>query len=64
MHREMKELTQGLENVHVIEKRHATIWAGASLLTMHLHCMRELFKQTHWDWDYFLNLSESDYPVK
>ena len=45
--------------------RHASIWGGASLLTMLLGCMRDLLtNRGHWSWDYVINLSESDYPVK
>lgn len=64
LHREVKKVTEKFDNVFVTNKRLATIWGGASLLTMHLSCMRELFSFTHWAWDYFLNLSESDYPIK
>lgn len=44
-------------------KRFATIWGGASLLSMLLSSMKELLK-LGWEWDFVLNLSESDYPVK
>ena len=43
------------------------IWGGSSLLTTHLrimHDLTELKKNKTWDWDYFWNLSESDFPVK
>ena len=43
----------------------ATIWGGASLLQMLLLAMEDLqFVLTDWNWDYFINLSESDYPLK
>ena len=43
----------------------ATIWGGASLLQMLLKAIRDLeYVLTDWNWDYFINLSESDYPIK
>ena len=58
-------MAEDYENVRLVKKRYATIWGGASLLSMHLQCMRELLEDNQdWDWDYFINLSESDFPVK
>jgi len=31
---------------------------------MLLKAMDDLLKMTDWKWDFFINLSESDYPVK
>lgn len=50
-------------NIRLTRRRYATIWGGASLLTMLLSCMQELVSLP-WKWDFVLNLSESDYPVK
>lgn len=50
-------------NIRLTRRRFATIWGGASLLKMLLSCMQELL-QLDWKWDFVLNLSESDYPVK
>ena len=44
-----------------------TIWGGASLLKMHLKALDDLyqFKESgKWNWDFIINLSESDFPVK
>lgn len=42
-------------------RRLNTIWGGTSLLQMYLNAMEDLaFAQ----WDFLINLSESDYPVK
>ena len=43
-----------------------TIWGGASLLTVLLNAMRELLTMSDWSssWDYVINLSESDFPIK
>ncbi|CAG9771125.1 unnamed protein product [Ceutorhynchus assimilis] len=50
-------------NIHLTRKRFATIWGGASLLEMLRSCMSELL-QMNWNWEFILNLSESDFPVK
>jgi hypothetical protein len=45
----------------------STIWGGASLLKMHLKALEELYdlkENGQWDWDFVLNLSETDFPVK
>ena len=54
-------------NIRVANWSMATIWGGSSLLTMHLKAMTELVKLKSskiWDWDYIINLSEADYPIK
>ena len=63
MFRELLELEK-FPNIRLVRDRLATIWGGASLLQMLVHCMSELKKIQDWQWDYVLNLSESDYPVK
>ncbi len=43
------------------------IWGGSSLITCHLRLMQDLEDMKSngtWNWDYFINLSESDFPVK
>ena len=64
MYREVKALADQFDNVRVVENRRATIWGGASLLQMLLQTMREALDMTDWHWDFYLNLSESDYPLK
>ncbi len=62
--RELAKL-EALPNVRMMRtRRFATIWGGASLLQMLLHCIKELLSMSNWHWDFVLNLSESDYPVK
>ena len=63
MYRELSQLETKYPNIRLARKRHATIWGGASLAQMLLDCFREL-STLSWKWDYVLNLSESDYPVK
>ena len=65
MHREVSKLASILPNMRLVSKRYSTIWGGASLLTMLLSALRELLAMPDWtDWDFVLNLSESDFPVK
>jgi hypothetical protein len=60
----MKDLeSQFPENIHVTSNRRSTIWGGASLLSMITGCFKDLL-QMPWEWDFVLNLSESDYPLK
>ncbi|CAG7727632.1 unnamed protein product, partial [Allacma fusca] len=54
-------------NVRFVAKRRATIWGGASLLSVLLSAMEDLVKHAddwNWKWDYVINLSESDFPLK
>ena len=52
------------ENVKIAEKSFATIWGGAHLLNMHLDVMKYLLEKSEWHWDFILNLSEAEFPVK
>ncbi|VDK80693.1 unnamed protein product [Onchocerca ochengi] len=54
----------GFENVYLMKKRYATIWAGATLLSMILDVLKTALYSLNWtSWDFMLNLSESDFPV-
>ncbi|CAG5128244.1 unnamed protein product, partial [Candidula unifasciata] len=65
MYRELLPLEQCFSNVMLTRHRFSTIWGGASLLQAHLSFLRELFDdKPAWNWDYYINLSESDYPIK
>jgi len=64
LYRELSKLIGHFSNIRMAVTRYSTIWGGASLLTMLLNAMSELLAMSDWHWDYFLNLSESDYPVK
>ncbi|XP_041362874.1 xylosyltransferase 2-like [Gigantopelta aegis] len=64
MFRELLPLENRLANVHLTKTRFSTIWGGASLLQAHLTFMKELMTLKEWKWDYYINLSESDYPIK
>lgn len=67
MYREMLEVEKKCKrnNIKVAKgsMRHASIWGGASLLTTFITSARQMLNHsTHWD--YLVNLSESDFPVK
>lgn len=43
------------------------IWGGSSLTYLHLRAMKDLLDlkaKENWNWDYVLNLSEADFPIK
>ncbi|CAG4947735.1 unnamed protein product [Parnassius apollo] len=63
MHRKLSVLEQQFPNVRLARERYATIWGGASLLKMLLSSMKDFFA-LGWRWDYVINLSESDFPIK
>ncbi|PSN41238.1 Xylosyltransferase oxt [Blattella germanica] len=63
LYRELLVLERTIPNVRLARQRFATIWGGASLLQMLLMSMSELL-EFGWDWDFVINLSESDFPVK
>ena len=55
------ELSELNSNLMVTNQRFYTIWGGSQLLEMLLNSF-QLLLQT--EWDYVINLSESDYPIK
>ncbi|XP_030372520.1 xylosyltransferase oxt [Scaptodrosophila lebanonensis] len=63
LYRKLLELEPKFPNIRLARTRFSTIWGGASLLTMLLHCMQDLLKSSA-EWDFVINLSESDFPVK
>lgn len=55
------------ENIYMPDWSEATMWGGTSLLQMHLKVFKELLQMRHdsnWQWDYVINLSETDFPIK
>ena len=51
-------------NVVLARERYRTMWGGITLLEMLLSVMREALWGIDWDWDYFINLSGSDFPLR
>ncbi|XP_078140609.1 xylosyltransferase 1-like [Centroberyx gerrardi] len=64
LHREVLLLASQYPNVRVTSWRMSTIWGGASLLTMYLRSMEDLLQMADWSWDFFINLSAADYPIR
>uniref|UniRef100_A0AAX7UJH0 Xylosyltransferase 1 n=1 Tax=Astatotilapia calliptera TaxID=8154 RepID=A0AAX7UJH0_ASTCA len=64
LHRQVQTLATQYPNVRVTPWRMATIWGGASLLTMYLRSMADLLAMRDWSWDFFINLSAADYPIR
>ncbi|CAL8358790.1 unnamed protein product [Boreogadus saida] len=64
LHRQVRTLASQYPNVRVTPWRMATIWGGASLLTMYLRAMADLLAMRDWSWDFFINLSAADYPIR
>ncbi|XP_063241407.1 xylosyltransferase oxt [Bacillus rossius redtenbacheri] len=61
--RELLVLEHQFKNIKLARHRFATIWGGASLLQMLLTSLGELV-ELGWQWDFVINLSESDFPIK
>ena len=64
MHRELARVAETMPNLRLARHRFTTIWGGSSLLSMLLSSFQDLLDMDDWPWDFVLNLSESDYPVK
>uniref|UniRef100_A0A8C5H5X0 Xylosyltransferase 1 n=1 Tax=Gouania willdenowi TaxID=441366 RepID=A0A8C5H5X0_GOUWI len=64
LHRQVQAMASLYPNVRVTPWRMATIWGGASLLTMYLRSMADLLAMRDWSWDFFINLSAADYPIR
>ena len=64
LHRELAKTAQRFRNIRLTPWRLPTIWGGASLLQVYLRCMEDLLNMEDWEWDFFINLSESDLPIR
>ncbi|CAF95645.1 unnamed protein product, partial [Tetraodon nigroviridis] len=64
MHREVLQVAQQYPNIRATPWRMVTIWGGASLLKAYLHSMQDLLSMLDWKWDFFINLSATDFPTR
>uniref|UniRef100_A0A7M4ENW9 Xylosyltransferase 1 n=1 Tax=Crocodylus porosus TaxID=8502 RepID=A0A7M4ENW9_CROPO len=64
LYRQVLQFASQYPNVRVTSWRMATIWGGASLLSTYLQSMRDLMEMNDWPWDFFINLSAADYPIR
>jgi hypothetical protein len=56
------ELFKRFENVKMITKANLVTYRGPTMVTNFLHAAAILLKE-YGDWDWFINLSSSDYPL-
>lgn len=59
--KKLQPLEREHDNIIVTKTRFNTIWGGTALLQMMLNAFQEL---SHLKWDFIMNLSESDFPLK
>ncbi|KAK2829305.1 hypothetical protein Q7C36_017295 [Tachysurus vachellii] len=64
LHREVVHMAELYSNVRVTPWRMVTIWGGASLLKAYLRSMQDLMSMRDWKWDFFINLSATDFPTR
>ncbi|XP_063077573.1 xylosyltransferase 2 isoform X2 [Engraulis encrasicolus] len=64
LHREVVALASRYPNVRATPWRMVTIWGGASLLKAYLRSMADLLSTDTPPWDYYINLSATDYPTR
>ena len=64
LRRKITDMITVFPNVAMASWSLASIWGGASLLQVLLRCMEDLVKKPEWHWDFFINLSETDCPIK
>lgn len=64
LHHSLLPLEAKYKNVVLARDRYRTMWGGISLLEMVLSAMREALWGVDWEWDYFINLSGADFPLR
>nr|XP_054763697.1 xylosyltransferase 1-like [Lytechinus pictus] len=64
LHRELSAIAEKFTNIRITPWRYATIWGGASLLQVYVRAMEDLLQMNDVKWDFFINLSESDFPIR
>ncbi|EDO36835.1 predicted protein, partial [Nematostella vectensis] len=64
LRREVSNMIKDFPNAALAPWSMATIWGGATLLQMLLKSMEDLIARKEWKWDFFINLSGNDFPIK
>ncbi|XP_023349783.1 xylosyltransferase oxt, partial [Eurytemora carolleeae] len=54
---------ESMKNIRLTRNRFSPFWASNTLLFLLLACFEEILSLS-WNWDYIMNISESDLPVK
>ena len=62
MYQELSQL-EAAPNIRFFRQRYRSFWGSNSILFLLLQGMRELL-EAGWEWDYVMNISESDFPVR
>ncbi|CBY09500.1 unnamed protein product [Oikopleura dioica] len=63
LHSELKKLTLEYPNIFLADWRETPIWGGTSLLTTIFRGLTDMVEK-QYKWDFFINLSFADFPVK
>ncbi|PAA74223.1 hypothetical protein BOX15_Mlig011848g2 [Macrostomum lignano] len=64
LYESLMPLVARFPNVRLMRRRFPTIWGGTGLLDLMLAAFRDLLNCTDWHWDFVINLSESDFPIR
>ncbi|XP_057673202.1 xylosyltransferase 2 [Corythoichthys intestinalis] len=64
MHREVLKIAEQYPNVRVTPWRMVTIWGGVGLLKAYLRVMEDFVAMPDVKWDFFINLSGTDFPTR
>ncbi|XP_077475650.1 xylosyltransferase 2-like [Stigmatopora argus] len=64
LYREVCKIAQQYPNVRVTPWRMVTMWGSITLLKAHLRCMEDLLAMPDLKWDFFINLSGTDFPTR
>jgi protein xylosyltransferase len=57
-----------VDNIYIAKWSIKILWGGSSLFRMHMQAYIEMIQMKdtnpNWNWEYIINLSESDYNIK
>ncbi|MDP2090193.1 MAG: beta-1,6-N-acetylglucosaminyltransferase [Candidatus Gracilibacteria bacterium] len=62
LHEEIKEFINDFQNTYILESENI-VWGGYSMVQVELNGIKKLLEISD-KWDYFINLSGQDYPLK
>lgn len=64
LYQQLMILSEKFPNIHLTNKRYPTTWGASTLLTAHIEAFKQIFEELKWNFDFVINLSESDLPLK
>lgn len=62
LHEEIKEFINDFQNTYILESENI-VWGGYSMVQVELNGIKKLLEISD-EWDFFINLSGQDYPLK